>query len=63
MTYVKKLVMHGFKSFPKKTEILFTKGINGIIGPNGSGKSNISDGICFVLGRLSIKLEGKEMSL
>ena len=26
-----------------------------IIGPNGSGKSNISDALCFVLGRLSIK--------
>lgn len=55
MTYVKRLVMQGFKSFPKKTEIIFTQGINVILGPNGSGKSNISDAICFVLGRLSIK--------
>jgi len=47
--------MHGFKSFPKKTEIPFTSGINVILGPNGSGKSNISDALCFVLGRLSIK--------
>ncbi len=47
--------MHGFKSFPKKTEIPFTEGINVILGPNGSGKSNISDALCFVLGRLSIK--------
>jgi len=55
MSYIKKLVMHGFKSFPRKTEIPFTKGINVILGPNGSGKSNISDALCFVLGRLSIK--------
>ncbi|MFH1801391.1 MAG: chromosome segregation SMC family protein [archaeon] len=55
MSYIKKLVMHGFKSFPKKTEIPFTPGINVILGPNGSGKSNISDALCFVLGRLSIK--------
>jgi len=55
MAYIKKLVMHGFKSFPKKTEIPFTTGINVILGPNGSGKSNISDALCFVLGRLSIK--------
>ena len=55
MTYIKKLVMHGFKSFPKKTEIPFTPGINVILGPNGNGKSNISDALCFVLGRLSIK--------
>ncbi|GIU68692.1 MAG: hypothetical protein KatS3mg001_542 [Candidatus Pacearchaeota archaeon] len=53
--YIKKLIVHGFKSFPKKTEIPFSPGINVILGPNGSGKSNISDAICFVLGRLSIK--------
>jgi len=55
MAYIKRLVMHGFKSFPRKTEIPFTSGINVILGPNGSGKSNISDALCFVLGRLSIK--------
>jgi chromosome segregation protein len=55
MTYVKKLVMHGFKSFVKKTEIPFTPEINVVLGPNGSGKSNVSDALCFVLGRLSIK--------
>jgi chromosome segregation protein len=55
MVYVKKLVMHGFKSFAKKTEIPFTQGINVILGPNGSGKSNVSDALCFVLGRLSVK--------
>jgi chromosome segregation protein len=55
MSYIKKLVMHGFKSFPRKTELPFTPGINVILGPNGSGKSNISDAICFVLGRMSMK--------
>ena len=55
MTYVKGLVMHGFKSFVKKTELPFTPGINVILGPNGSGKSNVTDALCFVLGRLSIK--------
>ncbi len=55
MAYIKKLVMHGFKSFPRKTEIPFTSGINVILGPNGSGKSNVSDALCFVLGRLSVK--------
>ena len=53
--YIKRLVMHGFKSFPRKTEIPFTPGINVILGPNGSGKSNVSDAICFVLGRMSMK--------
>jgi len=55
MAYIKSLVLHGFKSFPKKTEVPFTSGINVILGPNGSGKSNLSDALCFVLGRLSIK--------
>lgn len=55
MPYIKKLVMHGFKSFVRKTEVPFASGINVILGPNGSGKSNISDAICFVLGRLNTK--------
>jgi len=47
--------MQGFKSFVRKTEIPLTNEINVILGPNGSGKSNVSDALCFVLGRLSIK--------
>ncbi len=47
--------MKGFKSFVKQTELPFDKEINVILGPNGSGKSNVSDALCFVLGRLSIK--------
>lgn len=49
------MVMQGFKSFARKTELPFTEGINVVLGPNGSGKSNISDALCFVLGRLSVK--------
>lgn len=55
MAFVKKMVMNGFKSFGRRTEILFDQGINVIVGPNGSGKSNVSDALCFVLGRLSAK--------
>ena len=55
MPYIKKLVMHGFKSFARRTEIVFENDMNVIVGPNGSGKSNIADALCFVLGRLSIK--------
>lgn len=47
--------MKGFKSFAKKTEIPMSEGINVILGPNGSGKSNVTDALCFVLGRLSAK--------
>jgi len=55
MAYIKRMVMHGFKSFAKRTEIIFNNGINVVVGPNGSGKSNVSDALCFALGRLSIK--------
>src|SRR3990167_2751329 len=55
MTYVKKMVMHGFKSFAKRTEVIFDSGINCVVGSNGSGKSNVSDALCFALGRLSAK--------
>jgi len=55
MPYVKKLIMKGFKSFPRKTEVPFNPEINVILGPNGSGKSNITDALCFVLGRMNIK--------
>jgi len=55
MTYIKKLVMKGFKSFARETKIEMDRHMNTVVGPNGSGKSNITDALCFVLGRLSIK--------
>jgi len=55
MTYIKKLVIKGFKSFVRETEMQMDRNVNVIVGPNGSGKSNITDALCFVLGRLSIK--------
>ena len=36
---LKKLEIHGFKSFAVRVEIDFENGITGIVGPNGSGKS------------------------
>lgn len=55
LTKVNKLIMEGFKSFGKRTELLFDKDFNVIIGPNGSGKSNVLDALCFVLGKTSAK--------
>lgn len=54
-TKITKLVMDGFKSFGKRTELLFEPGFNVVLGPNGSGKSNILDALCFVLGKSSSK--------
>ncbi len=55
MAYIKKLVMQGFKSFARKTELPLENAMNVIVGPNGSGKSNITDALCFVLGRMGTK--------
>jgi len=54
-TKITKLVLDGFKSFGKRTELLFEDGFNVVLGPNGSGKSNILDALCFVLGKSSSK--------
>ncbi|KAH8356291.1 hypothetical protein KR200_000220 [Drosophila serrata] len=49
--YVKRLVLDGFKSYGRRTEIEgFDPEFTAITGLNGSGKSNILDSICFVLG-------------
>ncbi len=55
MTRINKIVMHGFKSFAKRTEMLFNDNYNCVLGPNGSGKSNVIDALCFVLGKSSAK--------
>ena len=62
MTRINKLIMHGFKSFAKRTELVFGKEFNCVLGPNGSGKSNIIDALCFVLGKTSAKALRSEKS-
>ncbi|MCF7834211.1 MAG: AAA family ATPase [Candidatus Pacebacteria bacterium] len=49
------LVINGFKSFAKKTSLVFESPIVCVVGPNGSGKSNVLEAIRFVLGEQSMK--------
>jgi chromosome segregation protein len=54
--------IQGFKTFAKKTELLFEPGITAVVGPNGSGKSNLVDAIRWVLGERSAReLRGTRM--
>ena len=44
-TRITRIVIEGFKSFAKYTEMLMSDKFNIILGPNGSGKSNVLDAL------------------
>ena len=59
---IKKINIHGFKSFVDKVEFSFPPGTSAIVGPNGCGKSNVVDAIRWVLGEHNARhLRGKLM--
>ena len=47
---LKSIELSGFKSFGKKTELLFGSPITAVVGPNGSGQRNVAEAFRLVLG-------------
>src|SRR5437764_9768834 len=60
--YLKSIRVQGFKTFARRTELPFSRGITAIVGPNGSGKSNLVDAIRWALGERNARgLRGQRM--
>ncbi len=60
--FLKRIDIHGFKTFADKTRLEFKPGVTVIVGPNGCGKSNIVDAIRWVLGESNARsLRGEIM--
>jgi len=60
--HLKSLRIQGFKTFARRTDLPFSRGITAIVGPNGSGKSNLVDAIRWGLGERNARgLRGHRM--
>src|SRR5687768_7806605 len=59
---IKRIEVHGFKSFNDRAVLHINEPITAVVGPNGCGKSNIVDAIRWCMGEQSAKhLRGKAM--
>lgn len=60
---IRRLELHGFKSFPDRTRVELGEGISCVVGPNGCGKSNLVDAIRWCIGEQSARsLRAQQMS-
>src|SRR5437588_13114840 len=61
--YLKSLRVQGFKTFARRIDLPFGRGITAIVGPNGSGKSNLVDAIRWALGERNARgLRGNRLA-
>ncbi len=54
--YLKRLELHGFKSFAAPTNLEFGTGVTCVAGPNGAGKTNVAEAIRWVLGEQATRI-------
>ena len=60
--HLSSITIKGFKSFPERTQLVFSPGVSVIVGPNGCGKSNITDAVLWALGEQSpLAVRGQSM--
>ncbi|MBI5138301.1 MAG: AAA family ATPase [Candidatus Vogelbacteria bacterium] len=58
--YLKSIELSGFKSFARKTSLIFNAPVTSVVGPNGSGKSNVAEAFRWVLGEQALSnIRGK----
>src|SRR5204862_5129610 len=53
--YLRRLELHGFKTFAPRTVLEFESGVTAVVGPNGSGKSNLADAVRWALGEQNVR--------
>src|SRR3982750_947104 len=59
---IKRLEIHGFKSFVDRTSLTFPDPITAVVGPSGCGKPNSVDAVRWAMGEQSAKhLRGRAM--
>jgi chromosome segregation ATPase len=59
---IQALEISGFKSFGRRTTLVFGRGVSAVVGPNGCGKSNVVDAIRWVMGEQNPRLlRGRRM--
>lgn len=53
--YLRRVEVHGFKSFADRHRFDFAPGVTAVVGPNGSGKSNVAEAVRWALGEQSAR--------